>query len=110
MIIINRIIMIVTLVYVNVKREFLDQFIHETELNQAESAMESGNLRFDILQDESDPSLFAFYEAYISEDAIAEHKKTPHYNRWRERVADWMEEPRKGVRYNVLFPNDPSKW
>ena len=102
--------MIVTLVYVNVKKEFLNRFIYETEMNQAESVMEAGNLRFDILQDASDPCLFTFYEAFDCEDAVAEHKKTPHYKRWRERVEEWMAEPRRGVRYNVLFPNDPSKW
>ena len=102
--------MIVTLVYVHVKEDNLNEFITETEKNQMESVREPGNLRFDILQDASDPCRFTFYEAYSSEEEVAEHKKTPHYNQWRNRVESWMAEPRRGVKHHVLFPNDPDRW
>ncbi len=102
--------MIVTLVYVHVKEDNLKEFIAETEKNHVESVREPGNLRFDILQDASDPCKFTFYEAYSSEEAVAEHKNTPHYNQWRNRVEAWMAQPRKGVKHHVLFPNDPDKW
>jgi autoinducer 2-degrading protein len=29
-----------------------------------------------------------------------------HYLAWRERVADWMAEPRVGVKHTSLFPAD----
>lgn len=102
--------MIVTLVYIHVKEEFLDDFIRESENNHRESVREPGNLRFDILQEASDPFRFTFYEAYESEKAAADHKLTPHYNRWRVAVEPWMESPRKGVRHNILMPQDPDKW
>ena len=101
--------MIVTLVYVHVKEDNLNEFIAETEKNQMESFREPGNLRFDILQDASDPCRFTFYETYSSEEAVAEHKKTHHYNQWRNRVDPWMAEPRKGVKHHVLFPKDSDR-
>ena len=65
---------------------------------------EPGNRRFDILQSGDDPALFVFYEAYESAAAAAAHKDTAHYRVWRETVADWMAEPRKGVLYRGLLP------
>jgi (4S)-4-hydroxy-5-phosphonooxypentane-2,3-dione isomerase len=102
--------MIVTLVHVHVKKEFLVDFIRETGKNHLESVREPGNLRFDILQDASDPCRFTFYEAYESEDAAAAHKLTPHYNMWREAVESWMASPRKGVRHKIVMPLDRDKW
>jgi (4S)-4-hydroxy-5-phosphonooxypentane-2,3-dione isomerase len=102
--------MIVTLVYVQVKEENLDDFIRESEKNHLQSVREPGNLRFDILQDASDPTRFTLYEAYESEEAAAAHKLTAHYNSWREAVEPWMKSPRKGVRHKILLPREPEKW
>ncbi len=98
--------MLVTLVYVHVKKDNLEEFILQTENNHRESIKEPGNLRFDILQDASDPCRFTFYEAYISEEAIAAHKLTPHYQEWRDAVDSWMAEPRRGMKHNILFPEN----
>ncbi len=96
--------MLATIVYVKVKPEHIQEFIEATEKNHNESVKESGNLRFDIIQNQSDPSSFVFYEAYKSEaDSIA-HKETEHYNVWKNTVEEWMAEPRKGVKHNILFP------
>ena len=35
---------------------------------------------------------------------ISAHKETEHYKRWRERVAEWMAEPRQGIAYNGIRP------
>ena len=102
--------MIVTLVYVNVKKEYLDHFIRETEKNHRKSVKEPGNLRFDILQDAADPCRFTLYEAYDSEKAAAAHKETQHYKVWRNAVESWMAEPREGVKHKILFPDDPEQW
>lgn len=96
--------MIVTIVHVKVKREYIDDFIRATGINHEFSVKEPGNLRFDVLQKEDDPGRFALYEAYDNETAAAAHKKTTHYLTWKEIVAPWMEEPREGVRYRGLMP------
>ena len=98
--------MIATLVYIRVKKEFIHEFIEASRLNHENSIQEKGNLRFDIIQNEENPASFVFYEVYKDEQAIAEHKKTAHYLKWREKVEGWMEAPRKGVRHKVLFPRE----
>ena len=102
--------MIVTFVHVWVKESFIEDFIHATRKNHDESVREPGNLRFDILRDAGDPSKFVLYEAYESDYAAAEHKKTPHYLSWRETVADWMAKPREGIKHLIVCPVDKSKW
>ena len=96
--------MIVTLVYVQVKSEFVKVFIEATRENHENSVKESGNIRFDILQDANDPAKFVLYEAYTTEQAVAAHKETAHYLKWRDTVAPWMAKPREGVKHNLLFP------
>jgi len=102
--------MIVTLVHVWVKEQHIEDFKNASIENHKESINEPGNLRFDVLQDDSDPSKFVLYEAYESEEASAEHKKTIHYLTWRERVADWMAQPRQGVKHRILAPMDKGLW
>ncbi len=102
--------MIVTCVHIKVKPESLSGFIDDTTKNHRASVNEPGNLRFDLIQKADDPYSFMLYEAYESEEAAADHKKTPHYLKWREEVEDYMDEPRKGVLYKIIEPNDPAKW
>jgi autoinducer 2-degrading protein len=99
--------MYVTLVHVRVKREVVDQFIDATVANCEASTRESGNVRFDLLRDAEDPTRFVIYEAYVDESAAKAHKDTPHYLEWRAKVEDWMAEPRRGDRYEGLFPETP---
>ena len=100
----------VTLVYVHVKKEHIEQFIEVTQENHVESVKEPGNLRFDVLQNADDSTKFVIYEAYDSDTAAAAHKGTAHYLKWRETVADWMAEPRKGITYQIICPRERSKW
>ena len=102
--------MIVTCVYVNVKPDAVDRFIDATTSNHLESVREYGNLRFDLIQQTDDPCRFMIYEAYESEEAAAAHKNTSHYLDWRESVKDLMAEPRNGIKYNIILPNDKSRW
>ena len=97
--------MIVTIVHVEVKNEFIDVFINATRSNHENSIKEPGNFRFDILQDAQNPAKFILYEAYESNEAVASHKETIHYAAWRDAVAPWMARPREGVRHHMLFPS-----
>jgi len=96
----------VTLVHVHVKPEHLEAFIAATRDNHQASILEAGNRRFDLLQSAEDPTHFVLYEAYRSAQEAAAHKETAHYLAWRETVADWMAEPRQGMRYHGLLPQE----
>ncbi|MBN3035283.1 MAG: antibiotic biosynthesis monooxygenase [Bacteroidales bacterium] len=101
--------MIVTLVHVHVRESFVGDFIRETTLNHQGSVRERGNLRFDVIRQVDDPTHFILYEAFESEEDAARHKQAPHYMRWRDTVAPWMAEPRKGIRYEVVCPGRESR-
>lgn len=94
----------VTLVHVHVKPERVEEFVAATRANHEASVREPGNRRFDVLQSTEDPSRFVLYEAYASAEDAAAHKGTAHYAAWRDRVADMMAEPRRGVPYAGLLP------
>ena len=97
----------VTLVHVRVKPEYLAEFLEATRRNHEGSVREPGNLRFDVLQHPTDPMRFVLYEAYVSAEAAAAHKSTPHYLAWRDAVAPWMAEARVGEPYLGLWPRVP---
>ena len=48
--------MIATLVYVDVKPEFVDQFREISIYNHDNTRKEAGNVRFDVLQSKDDPT------------------------------------------------------
>jgi autoinducer 2-degrading protein len=102
--------MIVTCVHIHVKKDMVDRFINASIDNHRESVREPGNLRFDFVQKADDPCQFMFYEAYETEQAAAEHKLTKHYTIWRDTVADYMAEPRKGIKYKIIEPYDRAQW
>lgn len=101
--------MLIALVHIHVKEEHLDAFIEATKENASNSVKEEGIARFDFIQQRDDPTHFTLIEAYYNDEAPAKHKETAHYNKWRETVADMMAEPRTGVKYNNILP-DESGW
>jgi autoinducer 2-degrading protein len=102
--------MITTCVYIYVRPEAVEKFINATIENHREALKEPGNLRFDFIQQSDDACRFMLYEAYVSEETAALHKNTAHYIKWRDEVKDYMAEPRRGVKYNIIEPNDRTKW
>jgi autoinducer 2-degrading protein len=96
--------MVVTTVMIRVKKENIDDFIQASIPNHESSVQEHGNRRFDLLQSEEDPTQFILYEAYDNKEAASAHKETDHYRIWRETVAPYMQEPRRGIVYRALRP------
>jgi len=99
----------IVLVHVKVKPDFRKQFIEATLENGRNSIQEPGIVRFDILQEIEDPNCFILNEVYRTPDDQLKHRETEHYRKWKDLVSEMMAEPRKGVRYVNLFPND-SEW
>jgi autoinducer 2-degrading protein len=99
--------MYVVCVSIHVNPSHLDAFIEATLENARNSRREPGNLRYDVLQQEQQPERLFLYEVYRGPEDFAAHQKTPHYLAWKETVADWMAEPRVGIKHRNLFPADP---
>ena len=102
--------MFVACVHVHVKPEHRAAFLDATLENARNTIREPGNLRFDVLQQADDPDRFVLYEVYRDEAGMKAHKETAHYARWAEAVGPWMAEPRKGVKYSPLFPENAAQW
>jgi len=101
--------MIIVQVSVHVKPEFVEAFKTAVQDNARNSVKEPGIARFDVIQQEDDPTRFILVEVYRNVEAQARHKETAHYLRWRDTVQEMMAEPRLGVKYKNLFPDD-SEW
>jgi autoinducer 2-degrading protein len=95
--------MYVVAVTIFVRAEKLQPFIDATLDNARNTRREPGNLRFDVLQAEDDPTRFLLYEAYQRKEDFAAHQQTEHYLRWKTAVADWMAQPRQGVKHKSVF-------
>ncbi len=95
--------MYVVCVTIYVKPESVHQFIEATFDNATNTRKEPGNVRFDVLRAEEEPNRFFLYEAYHAKEDFVKHQQTPHYLRWKSAVADWMAQPRQGVRHNAIF-------
>ena len=99
--------MLVVHVQVRVKPDAVDAFKQATLANARASVKEKGIARFDVVQQQDDPTRFVLVEVYRTPDAPAAHKETPHYAQWRDAVASLMAEPRSSVKFSNVFPDDP---
>ena len=93
-------------VHVKVKPEFVEAFKQATVENASNSVKEPGVTRFDVIQQTDDPTKFILIEVYRTAQAPAAHKETAHYRRWRDTVMKMMSEPRQGIKYNNIFPDE----
>ena len=98
--------MLVVLVHVHLKAEHLEAFKKASLANAQESLKEPGIARFDLLQQQDDPTRFVLVEAYRTPEAPAAHKGTRHYQVWRDLVAPMMAEPRSSVKFTNAYPDD----
>jgi len=98
--------MLVVHVHTHVKPECVERFKVTTLDNARASLKEPGIARFDVVQQQDDPTRFVLVEVYRTPDAPAAHKETKHYQIWRDTVAPMMAEPRSSVKFANVFPDD----
>ncbi|MGM0621577.1 MAG: putative quinol monooxygenase [Bacteroidota bacterium] len=98
--------MFIVHVFVQVKKEQVEAFKEATVENAKSSLKEPGIARFDVVQQQYDPTRFVLVEVYRTPDDPAKHKETAHYKKWRDTVAGMMAEPRSSIKYSNVFPNE----
>ena len=101
--------MLIVEVFIHVKPDQIDTFKRVTLENAQNSLQEPGVARFDVLQQEDDPTRFVLFEVYLSAEANNAHRETEHYKKWAEVAPPLMVEPRTRTRYVNVFP-DESGW
>jgi len=98
--------MYVVSVSIVVKPEFISHFIEATLDNARNTRKEPGNLRFDVVQGDEDPTRFQLYEVYHTKEDFAAHQQTEHYFRWRDAVPAWMAQHRVATKLKTIFYGD----
>ena len=98
--------MFIVHVFAHIKSDWVEAFKAATMENARSSLQEAGIARFDVIQQQDDPTRFALIEVYRTPDDPARHKETAHYQKWRDAVADMMAEPRTSTKYVNVFPDD----
>lgn len=94
-------------VSVKIKPEKREQFLSVIEDDSICSVRdEPGCVRFDVLQDQSDPDHYYFYEVYQDEAAFQAHTQTPHLARWREAAKECVAEQLPTIRTTTVFPRN----
>ena len=101
--------MLIVHVHVHVTPDAVDAFAAASRENARHSVQEPGVVRFDVVQQEDDPTRFVLLEIYRTPEDPARHKETAHYAAWRDAVEPMMAEPRRSVKYEALFP-DGARW
>jgi quinol monooxygenase YgiN len=99
-------VMFIVHVHVQVKPEWIEAFKTATLANAQASVLETGVVRFDVVQQTDEPACFVLVEVYRDTAAAAAHKDTTHYQIWRDNVAPMMATPRTSVKFRNLFPSD----
>ena len=93
-------------VFVHVKPDQVEAFKAATLENARNSVQEPGVARFDVIQQQDDPTRFVLVEVYRTPEDPAKHKETAHYAAWRDTALDMMAEPRYALKYDNIFPDD----
>jgi (4S)-4-hydroxy-5-phosphonooxypentane-2,3-dione isomerase len=94
----------VLIVNIKVSKDRIEDFIAATRENMGHSRAEPGISRFELLQDDADPSRFVLVEGYRDAAAQARHKETAHYLKWKELAEPMMAEPRSRALYSEIEP------
>jgi quinol monooxygenase YgiN len=97
---------LIVLVHVHVRPEWVEPFKEASLENARQSVKEPGVARFDVLQQSDDPTRFVLVEVYRTGEAPAQHKETRHYLTWRDTVAPMMAEGRSSARYVNVYPDN----
>jgi len=98
--------MFIVHVFAHVRPDMVEAFKAATVENARNSLKEPGIARFDVIQQQDDPTRFALIEVYRAPDDPARHKETEHYQKWRDTVANMMAAPRTSIKYANVFPDD----
>jgi quinol monooxygenase YgiN len=98
--------MFIVHVLVHVKPDQIEAFKAASRENAQNSVQEPGIARFDVIQQNDDPSQFVLVEVYRTREDPAKHKETSHYKKWRDTVEAMMAEPRKSIKYANVYPDN----
>ena len=90
----------------NVRSEHLDDFVKYVRIHAHKSNSEPGCVRYEVLEDTSDPQTICLYEVFADEAAFSEHLTSPHYAEWMQMSREWRHGEQR-VRHVLNFIYTP---
>ena len=101
--------MIIFQVHHFIKPELVETYKAATLENARLTVREPGVIRFDVLQDQEDPTHFSLFEVYRDQAGRETHLETAHFLAWKELVLGQEVFARKGHGYHfeACFPPEP---
>lgn len=101
--------MYVILGTIAVREEHLGQFLTHVREHAEASAREPGCVRYEVLQDTTDPLTVCLLEVFRSEADLEIHRQQPHYQRWMAMSRYWRDHTRYARRVlRNVYPDDES--
>ena len=76
---------------IKVKAAHLAEFVDHVRRHAEASVREAGCLRFDVLQDATDPQTICLYEVFRTQADLEVHRAQDYYQRWMALSRDWRE-------------------
>ena len=103
--------MYILMVRLKVKKDKINDFIKESIGDSQGSVInEPGCRRFDIIQDQNDPTLFLFCEIYDNEDSFKAHNSYEHFKIWAEKTKDYYDSEIEVSFCKPVYPVDKVNW
>jgi quinol monooxygenase YgiN len=89
-----------------VKPEFVDAYREAILENARVTVHEEGVIRFDVFQDQEDPTHFSLLEIYRDQAARDAHLQTAHFLKWKDAVLgqEMFARKGKGDQFDMIFP------
>jgi quinol monooxygenase YgiN len=95
---------------VKIKPEMRQSLLDTIEVDALGSEQdEPGCVRFNVLQNADDESVYYFFEVSVDAAAVDAHRAAPHYAVWRA-AADTLDSAIELIDCQPVFPSDPEYW
>ena len=95
----------INMVRLKLKKDKIINGLKETQIN-AESSVnnETGCIRFDVIQDEEDPSRIALCEIFNDQSSVDNHFSQEYFKKFRDASRDFLEEDSFFSHCKLVFP------
>ena len=87
--------------------ERLEEYLANIAVHARNSSAEPGCVRYEVLQDDDDPTTVCLFEVFEDEAALAAHRKTEQYKWWMDLSREWRDQNalrRHAMRYVTPEP------
>jgi len=94
--------MFIQIINLQVKEEFLEEFIKISLYHADKSLEEDGIIRFDVLRSSEDRTQFIFIEEFKSESDVQLHRQSEHFLKWQKNAPNYLLSKKKLVVSKLL--------